>query len=114
MGREIGEPVVPSQPLMVPVFQSPFQTRPGQQEQASQIPDQQMVPQPGMAVQPPAASGAYLLPPQAQLGFEPAGGESGMISPRVTIYLVNVALERALEAGLRSKGLNYKIEEDII
>jgi type II secretory pathway component GspD/PulD (secretin) len=112
--REIGEPAAPSQPLMVPVFQSPFQTQAGQPEQASQIPGPQMVPQPGMAVQPPAASGAYLLPPQAQLGFEPAGGGSGMISPRVTIYLVNVALERALEAVLRSKGLNYKIEEDII
>ena len=112
--REIGEPAASSQPLMVPVFQSPFQTQPGQPEQVSQTLGAQTIPQPQMAVQPTAASGAYLLPLQSQLGFEPAGGDSGMISPRVTIYLVNVPLERALEAVLRSKGLNYKIEEDII
>ncbi len=94
--REISEPAAPSQPLTVPAFQSPFEEQPDAAGQAL------------------SAGYAAPMPQQTQLYSQPVEGSSGAISPKVTIYLVNVPLETALHAVLRAKGLTYKIEEDII
>lgn len=68
---------------------------------------------PEMGATPDIMGGGYALP-QAQAVMPGAAGAQQITTSKVTIYLINVPLLKALDAILRSKGLEYKIEEDLI